>query len=107
MGWGKGWNNIKITHQGVGLKSYIDWKIKGSFWISGGYEQNFKAEIKSIGQLKDLSAWQQSGLIGVSKVVSVKSKLLKKTKVQLLWDFLSYQQVPATQPILFRLGYTF
>jgi len=107
MGWGKGWNSVRITHQGVGLRSFIDWKLKGSFWISGGYEQNFKAEIKSMDQLKDYSAWQQSGLIGISKVVSVKSKKFKKTKVQLLWDFLSYQQVPRAQPIIFRVGYNF
>src|SRR5436190_1865657 len=105
MGWGKGWDNIKITHQGVGLRSYIDWKIKGSFWISGGYEQNFRSEIKSMDQLKNMSAWQQSGLIGISKIVSVKSKMFKKTKVQLLWDFLSYQQLPRTQPVVFRVGY--
>ena len=107
MGWGKGWNSVRISHQGVGIRSFIDWKLKGSFWISGGYEQNFKAEIKSMDQLKDYSAWQQSGLIGVSKIVSAKSKMFKKTKVQLMWDFLSYQQVPRTQPILFRVGYNF
>lgn len=27
-------------------------------------------------------------------------------KVQLLWGFLSYQQVPQTQAIKFRIGYT-
>jgi hypothetical protein len=105
IGWGSGWDHLKITHQGVGFRSYIDWKIKGAWWISGGYEQNFKSEIKSFDQLKDISAWQQSGLIGISKVVSVKSKLFKKTKVQLLWDFLSYQQTPQAQPLVFRLGY--
>jgi hypothetical protein len=105
MGWGSGWNNVRITHQGVGLRSYIDWKLKGSFWISGGYEQNYKTQIESIDQLYNISAWQQSGLIGISKVVSVKSKMFKKTKVQLLWDFLSYEQVPRTQPIVFRIGY--
>jgi len=106
MGWGSGWNNIRITHQGIGLRSYVDWKLKGSFWISGGYEQNYKSEIRSIDQLRDQSAWQQSGLIGLSKVVSVKSKLFKKTKVQLLWDFLSYDHVPRGQPIVFRIGYS-
>ena len=83
----------------------IDWKIKGSFWISGGYEQNYKEAFKSIDQLRDYSAWQTSGLIGISKVVSVKSKIFKKTKVQLLWDFLSYQQIPQSQPFVFRIGY--
>ena len=105
MGWGTGWNNLRITHQGISLRSFIDLKLKGSFWVSGGYEQNYRSEIRNIDQLKDRSAWQQSGLIGVSKVVSVKSKVFKRTKVQLLWDFLSYQQVPRSQPIVFRVGY--
>jgi hypothetical protein len=107
LGWGSGWNNINLSHQGVGLRSFIDWKLKGSFYISGGYEQNYKAEIRNIDQLNNYSAWQHSGLIGVSKVVSVKSKLFKKTKVQLLWDFLSYEQIPRGQSILFRVGYNF
>jgi hypothetical protein len=105
MGWGRGWNNIRLTSQGAGLRSYIDWKLKGSFWISGGYEQNYKSAFSDFNQLKDMNAWQQSGLIGISKVVSLKTKLFKKTKVQLLWDFLSYRQMPKTQPILFRVGY--
>ena len=107
MGWGTGWNNLRITHQGLSLRSFIDWKIKGSFWVSGGYEQNYRTEIRSIDQLRDQSAWQQSGLIGISKVVSLRSKLFKKTKAQLLWDFLSYQQLPKAQSIVFRLGYNF
>ena len=107
VGLGTGWRSFEITHQGLGLRSFLDWKIKGSFWISGGYEQNYRTEIKNIDQLKNQSAWQKSGLIGVSKVVSVKSKLFKKTKVQLLWDFLSYEQVPQAPPIIFRVGYNF
>jgi hypothetical protein len=107
VGWGTGWNNIHISQQGLAFRSFIDWKFKGSIWISGGYEQNLKTVITRIDQLRDLSAWQQSGLLGISKVVSVKSKLFKKTKVQLLWDFLSYQQIPRAQPIIFRIGYNF
>jgi hypothetical protein len=113
MGWGSGWNNIRITHQGVGLRSYIDWKLKGSFWISGGYEQNYKPSLRSLiipspfGGSRMGAAWQHSGLIGLSKIVSVKSKMFKKTKVQLLWDFLSYSQKPRTQSLIFRIGYSF
>jgi hypothetical protein len=55
----------------------------------------------------EISSWQKSGLVGVSKIVSIKSKFFKKTKLQLLWDFLSYQQMPRTQPIKFRVGYNF
>jgi hypothetical protein len=54
-----------------------------------------------------MTLWQQSGLLGLSKVFDVKSKFFKKTKLQLLWDFLSYQQVPKTQAVLFRIEYGF
>ena len=107
LGWGTALNNIRITHQGMGLRSFVDWKLKGSLWLSGGYEQNYKSVIRTIDQLRDQSGWQQSGLAGVSKVVSLKSKLFKKTKIQLLWDFLSYNQTPKTQPFVFRYNIIF
>jgi len=107
LGMGRGWNNIRVSQQGAGLRSFVDWKIKGSFWISGGYEMNYKNAFSNIDILKEMNAWQQSGLLGLSKVISVKSKLFRKTKLQLLWDFLSYQQVPRTQPLVFRIGYSF
>lgn len=107
LGWGHGWNNINLTSEGIGLRSFIDWKIKNSWWISGGYEQNYRVSFNRIAQLKDFNAWQRSGLLGMSKTVSLKSKLLKSTKVQLLWDFLSGTQRPRTQPLVFRIGYSF
>jgi len=71
MGWGESIQNIKITHQGIGLRSFIEWKLKGSFWVAGGYELNFRNEIQHIEQLKDRSSWQASGLIGLSKIVDM------------------------------------
>ena len=68
---------------------------------------NYRSEFKSIDQLKYFTAWQQSGLLGLSKVLDVKSKFFKKTKLQLLWDFLSYQQAPRTQAVVFRIEYGF
>lgn len=105
LGWGTGWDNLKLSSEGVGLRSYIDWKIKGGLWISGGYEQNYRTAFENIAQLRNRSAWQQSGLLGISKKFSFKSKLLKQTNIRLLWDFLSYQQVPRTQAVVFRVGY--
>jgi hypothetical protein len=114
VGWGKDIRHIKISHQGMGLRSYIDYKLKATtwkmlegFWLSGGFEMNYHSEIKSIDQLKNYSAWQQSGLIGLSKKFSINTKFFKNTKVRLLWDFLSYQQVPRAQPVVFRVGYNF
>ncbi|MGN6292963.1 MAG: hypothetical protein ACTHMV_09490 [Chitinophagaceae bacterium] len=107
MGWGENIQNIRITHQGIGLRSFIEWKLKGSFWLAGGYEMNYRSGFSRFAELRDRNAWQGSGLIGVSKVLDLRSKILKKTKVQLMWDFLSYRQVPKTTAILFRIGYTF
>jgi hypothetical protein len=104
LGWGNNWSNIRFSHQGVGLRSYLDWKIKGSFYFSGAYEQNYRSLIGSIDQLRNYSSWQSSGLVGVSKKYSLSKKM--KGEIKLLWDFMSYQQVPKTQPILFRVGYS-
>lgn len=107
LGWGQNFRNINITHQGVGIRSFVDYKLKGSFWLSGGYEMNYQPEFNRIDQLQDMNGWQKSGLVGLSKVISVKSKFFKKTKLQLMWDFLSYEQRPRRQPVLFRVGYNF
>ena len=106
IGWGQNIRRIDITSQGVGLRSFVDWKIKESFWLSGGYEMNYRNEFNRIDRLRNVNAWQQSGLLGVSKVISLKTKFFKKTKLQLLWDFLSYEQVPRTPAIIFRVGYS-
>ena len=107
LGWGQNIRNIRITHQGAGLRSFVDYKLKGSFWLSGGFEMNYQSEFNRIALLQNLNAWQESGLVGLSKVLSIKSKFFKKTKLQLLWDFLSYEQRPRTQPVIFRFGYSF
>ena len=118
MGWGNNIRHLKISHQGAGLRSFIDWKITspfagnlktliGSLWLSGGYEMNYHSEFKKLEQLKQFSSWQRSGLIGLTKKFSINTKFFKNTKLQLLWDLLSYSQVPRTQPLIFRIGYDF
>lgn len=107
LGWGNGINDIALTSQGVGLRSFVNIQVKGSWSATGGLEYNYETPFTSVHQIDHLSYWTPSGLVGVSKTVSVKSRVFKKTSVQLLWDFLSYEQVPKTQPILFRMGYGF
>ena len=107
LGWGNGIQHIALSSQGAGLRSFFDIRIKGSFSASGGLEYNYTTPFRSMQQLHDWDNWSKSGLIGVSKTVSLKSRVFKKTKIQLLWDFLSYQQVPRTQAVIFRLGYNF
>ncbi len=105
FGLGKDFKHIQYSHEGLGLRSYIDWKIKGNFYLSGGYEQNYRQRFDNLGILKSPEHWQQSGLIGVSRKFPVNRKL--KADIKLLFDFLYDSHSPPTQPVLFRFGYTF
>lgn len=104
IGWGNSWNHISVTYQGISGRTFIDWKLKGSFYISGGYEMNYLKLITTVDQLKNYSAWQKSGLIGLSKRYTLSKKLKGDFKV--MWDFLSYQQVPHPNPFIIRIGYS-
>ena len=107
MGLGSGIQHLSITHQGIGLRSFIDWKLKKQFYISGGFEMNHNAAFKNIEQLKNFSEWQQAGLVGLTKKIKIKTKWTKGTRLQLLYDVLARQHVPVSQPVLFRIGYSF
>ena len=107
MGWGSDFQHIALSGQGVGLRSFLQVAIKSGLSATGGFEYNYTVPFTSYQQLRQLRYWTQSGLIGLSKNVSMKSRVFKKAQLQLLWDFLSYQQIPQTEPIVFRIGYTF
>ncbi len=107
IGWGTNINHIHFSSQGVSLRSFIDVLIKKNIYISGGYEESYTTPFTNWTQLKTTTMWQASGLIGLSKMVSLPGKVVKKTKVSLLWDFLSYYQIPPTQAFIFRVGYNF
>ncbi|GGA82735.1 hypothetical protein [Puia dinghuensis] len=104
-GLGNGIRDVRISGQGAGFRSYLDWKWKKNFYFSGGYESNYLPQLQTIGQLKSLSSWRQSGLIGLSRRYRVSSRV--EGKLQLLFDFLSYYQKPRSQPLLFRVGWAF
>jgi hypothetical protein len=102
LGWGRPFNDIHVSSEGVGLRSFLDIKAKGSIWITGGYELNYLQAFSKFDDLKKPDVWQRSGLLGLTK----KYKIGKKQgNMQLLWDFLSYSQVPKAQAIKFRVGY--
>jgi hypothetical protein len=97
--------HISFSSQGIGLRSYLDWKIKKQIYITGGYEMNHNSGFKNIEQLKGYEAWQRSALIGLSKKYKISKKV--KGNMQLLYDFLANRHVPVTSPVLFRIGYLF
>lgn len=107
MGLGNGINHIAITSNGLSVRSFLTIKIKGTLSASGNFEYNYSTPFTNYQQLKQLQNWSKSGLIGLQKTISTKSKFLKQTSLSLLWDFLSYSQQPKTQPFIFRVGYNF
>lgn len=105
IGLGSGWRHMQFSSQGIGLRSYMDWKIKNTYYIIGGYEENYLTSFNSIAQLQNRSAWQASALVGLEKKYKISSKL--QGNIQLLYDALYRQEVPAGQMFKFRLGYNF
>lgn len=103
MGWGQDIRHIAISHQGLGLRSFVDIKIKGSVWLSGGSEWNYRQNFNNLEILTTFPSWQQSALLGLQKKFSG-GRL--KSNLQLLYDFLWREQNPRGQPVSFRVGYT-
>ncbi|MBK7885188.1 MAG: hypothetical protein IPJ81_16400 [Chitinophagaceae bacterium] len=101
IGLGKDIRNIQFTSEGVSLRSYLDVKLKGQFFVSGGYEQTYFSRIKNVIQLQDYSAWSASGLLGVSRKYQLTKKA--KGKAQILYNFLNNSSIPKTSPIVFRI----
>ena len=107
MGWGKNIQHIKLSGEGLSLRSFMEVKVKNSFYATGGFEYNYQEPFTEVRTLYDLAAWKKSALLGVSKVVSLKGGFLKKAKLQLLYDFLYRQELPLTTPLKFRMAYVF
>lgn len=105
LGMGKDIRAIQFSGEGMGLRSFVDYQLKGSFYLSGGFEYNYQPLPEVAGNTYQLCDWTRSGLLGVSKIVSMQSKFFKKTKLQLLWDFLHDQPGNVRQPFKFRVGY--
>jgi hypothetical protein len=107
MGWGKNIQHIRVSGEGLSLRSFMEFKLKNSFYAAGGFEYNYQQSFREIRSLYNPAVWKKSALLGVSKTISIKSKFFKKTKLQLLYDFLYREQLPITEPLKFRVGYSF
>lgn len=107
IGWGQDISHIHVTGQGASIRSFADFLIKKNIYASGGFEYNYQQPVTSLTHFAPLRDWQPSALFGVSRIVPMKTKLVKSMKVQFLWDALSYQQIPKAPAFKFRVGYGF
>jgi hypothetical protein len=105
MGLGNGFRNIEFSHMGLGLRSYLDWKIKNSFYLAAGFEFNYLDKFQNLQQLRrEIDNWSKSALLGLSKKYRIGKKW--KGDIRLLYDFMSKMHAPVSQPVLFRFGYS-
>ncbi len=119
LGLGESWQKIKLSHEGLALRTFVDWRItpagdsflKG-FWLTAGYERNYwdNAEVpisptpNSTTTINSLSQWTHSGVAGVTKKIA---KGKKELQFQLLWQFAVSNSPEPITPILFRWGKSF
>lgn len=105
LGWGKDIRHIRLSHEGVSFRSFVNAKIKGAFHATGGWEYHYQQPFADFRALPDISTWRQSALLGITKKMMMRSKVLRSTQVQLLVDFLAFNTT--NPPVVFRVGYQF
>lgn len=94
--------HIRLSSEGAGLRSYLDWKIKGRWYVAGGYEMNYRSRFKDMDDLS-IAPWQRSGLAGISRQYKAGKKM--KGEVKLMYDFLYNTHIPKSAPLMMRVGY--
>jgi hypothetical protein len=106
LGMGNGWNHIQFTNQGLGLKSFVDRKITGIIYISGGYEKQTLPPNAIQKEKGDRSwHWQSRALLGLKCKSSFAGKVSPTMSLQ--YDFLYDTHVPFTSPFVYKIGWVF
>ncbi|MCC6257520.1 MAG: hypothetical protein IT254_04305 [Chitinophagaceae bacterium] len=100
-------SKIRITHQGIGVRTFLDWKIKGGFYASGSIEFMRNDGFKRVSELQQYNLWQTSGLIGISRKLNISSQFFSATKIQVLYDVFYNKKEPVAKPFVFRVEHTF
>ncbi|MHA4807474.1 hypothetical protein ACX0G9_05190 [Flavitalea flava] len=104
MGWGQPFNHLALSSEGVGIRSFIDWDLGKNIFVSGGYEWNYLQAFSQLRALRNIQAWQPSGLLGLTKKMKIGRR---QQSIQLLYDMLHTTHLPQSQPLIFRVGYSF
>jgi hypothetical protein len=100
---------VRVTNEGIGLRSFVDVKFKKQLYITGGYELNHFSAFRAIEGLGNADWWQPSGLIGLTKKQPIPSPFNKKKpagiNLQILYDFLYRNHTPFSSPLILRTGF--
>lgn len=105
LGLGRGWKDLRLSHEGIGLRSYIKWRFKYNIFFQVGAEWTYMTSFKRVDELKSVKNWQQTTLAGLTKSYSISRKV--KGNVQLSYNFLHRKTIPTSSPFIIRFGYEF
>lgn len=103
IGLGKGWDQIQLSGEGLGLRAYYRWKRKNGWFIQGNIENDYSKTISKISDLNNQLNWKVSGLVGLGKTITAWKK--KSNSIQLLYDIFYFKKTPVAQPFVIRIGY--
>ncbi|SHN34521.1 hypothetical protein [Chitinophaga sp. CF418] len=104
LGLGSDWSHIHFSHSGVSLRSFVDWKIKNMYYLNGGFDLN-RLSIQGVTtNTANWHDWQTSALIGVSRKYQINARL--KGNIMVLYDFLAASQIPRSNGLKVRFGYS-
>jgi len=104
IGWGKSLSHLTLSSEGIGIRSFATYKLKGIFHASAGLEYNHFMRITSVDQLKNWNSWTRSALAGVKIMIRENSK--PKYSMLVLYDFLAAKSVPRSNTVKVRYQFT-
>lgn len=103
MGLGNGWRDIRISNEGIGLRTYLRWKMKYDIYLQANGEWTYMLRFNNVEALKNMNDWQTAALAGISKSYKISKKI--KGNFQILYNFLHNRNYPQSQPLVIRMGY--
>ncbi len=106
LGLGNGWNKTKFSNEGIGLSSFLDYKISNILIFECGYEKkgsNPASFTNEKGSKKMI--WDDSALAGIKLKYNYKEKIIPT--VSLLYNFLNNQHKTPSSAFIYRVGWDF
>jgi len=110
IGLGQNWNNVKLSFEGVGLRTYANWQLIYGIGAYAGYERMYKQaafiDNKSTAQetlptLHEKRLYSESVLLGLTKSYSINDKW--NGSMQVLYD-VWWKEKGLRSPIVIRIA---
>jgi len=93
IGLGQNWNNLKLSFQGLGLRTYVSWQLIYGIGLYAGYERMYKqaafldtkqASNELIPTTHNTRSYNESILAGLTKTYNINNKW--NGSIQILYD---------------------